>query len=541
MTQVFFTEFASDKIARFDTSTNNFTEWQLPTGSKPVGIYVDENGDIWFTESGRDIIGRLTPSTNSLTEWSLPGATATPGVPALEPWGIYIQVVSSPTAFTPNSTNRFVWFTELLNNKIGRLEANSNRLTLWDLGSLGQGVYEPTEITIGTVSGLPVAVFANINSNRISILGNDTAGGSTYEDALVTTPGAIPEGVAFDSARNAFWFAENNAGAIANLNTTTTFTPQLLTPTYCTIVPAAGSPSCAGPAVESSSTAAVAVTPGGAGTSQTQNPVSTSSVPVFQGPINGVTEYKLPFLTSKPSSVALDTGDNVWFTESNATVNRIGRLSTPYAYQISASPNTQTVNLGQTATYAIAVSLVSGNPAPVTLSLPNTPSGLTALFSPQASNPSFTSTLTLTTTNSTPTGSYIMNILAASSGQNQTSTITLNVQKPQTPPPPPPPAFDYTITITSSQTVTVPQGQSASFDRGGHVDQRQLTISKPNRLRRCSRRDIFPHYRKRATYLHNNTPSTDQPEYSSRILPNHHHRSSYAEALRTHQHRRRFW
>lgn len=463
VTQAFFTEYASNKIARFDTSTQNFTEWQLPTGSKPVGIYVDEKANIWFTESGRDLIGRLTPSNNNLTEWSLPGATATPGVPALQPWGINVQVVNSPTG----GTNRFVWFTESLNNKIGRLEANSNRLTLWDLGSLSLGVYQPTEITIGTVSGLPVTVFANRNSNRISILGNDTAGGSVYEDALIPTPGAQPEGVAFDTARNAFWFAENNAGAIANLNTTTTFTGQLLPSTYCTIAPAVGSPSCAGPALQVSSTAVVTVTSGGSGTSQTQSPISTSSVVVFQGPINGVTEYKLPFLTSRPSSVVLDSGGNVWFTESNQTVNRIGRLSNPippYAYQISSSPNTNTVNQGQTTTYTIIVTLVSGNPAPVTLSLPNTPSGMTAIFTPQASNPSFTSTLTIITTNSTPTGSYTMIILAMSNGQNQTTTVTLNVQKSQLPPPPPPPTFDYKITITSSQTVTIPQGQSASFD-----------------------------------------------------------------------------
>ncbi len=209
VTQVFFTEYASNKIARFDIFNKNFTEWQLPAGSKPVGIYVDENADVWFTESGRDIIGRLTPSTNSLTEWSLPGATASPGVPVLQPWGIYIQVVSPPTS----ASNRFVWFTESLNNKIGRLEANSNRLTLWDLGALGLGVYQPAEIKIATVSGFPVAVFSNLRSNKISILGNDTAGGSVYEDTLIPTSSALPEGAAFDSARNAFWFAENNCGS----------------------------------------------------------------------------------------------------------------------------------------------------------------------------------------------------------------------------------------------------------------------------------------------------------------------------------------
>jgi len=101
--QAYFTESAKDKIARFDYSTNNFTEWDLPPLSNPGEITVDNNNVIWFTESGRDSIGRLDPSTNQLTEWILPGATSTPGSPNLKPWGIYLQAVE-----TPNYENQFV-------------------------------------------------------------------------------------------------------------------------------------------------------------------------------------------------------------------------------------------------------------------------------------------------------------------------------------------------------------------------------------------------------------------------------------------------
>jgi streptogramin lyase len=463
VTQVFFTEYASNKIARFDTSNNNFTEWQLPAGSKPIGLYVDENADIWFTESGRDVIGRLTPSTSSLTEWILPGATSTPGSPNLKPWGIYVQVVIPQLG----GSNRFVWFTESSNNKIGRLEANSNRLTLWDLNSLGLGSYQPTEITLGTLGGLPVAVFANTNANRISVLGNDTGGGSVYRESLIPTNAAQPQGVAFDPSRNAFWFAENNVGNIANLNTTSTFVPQLLSPVYCTIAPAAGSPSCTAPATTTSSTVGFTVSAGGSGNSRTQNPAATSAIIVYQGPINGVTEYRLPYVTSRPASLTLDAGGNIWLTESNVTINRIARLSIPapsYAFQVTASPNTQTVSQGQTAIYPVTVTLLSGNPSPAALTLLNGPPGSIAQFNPQTANPPFTSTLTITTSNSTPTGTYLMSIRASSAGQNQSAPITLVVQARQQPPPPPQPTFDYTITVTSTQTANVPQGQSASFD-----------------------------------------------------------------------------
>lgn len=458
VTMVFFTEYASNKIAQFNTSNNSFTEWQLPSGSNPAGIYVDEQTSIWFTESGRDIIGRLTPSNNSLTEWTLPGATSTPGSPLLKPWGIYVQLITSPFGYS----NRFIWFTELANNKIGRLEANSNSLTLWDLNSLGLGSYQPTDITLAVINGFTRAVFASENSNKISILGNETGGSSTYEEALIVTGSSIPEAVTFDSSRSAIWFVENNAGNIANFNTTSILTPQLFGPTYCTIPPTTHFQSCASPATTTQSLAAVTQTPGVSGTSTVQNPALTSTISVYQGPFNGITEYRLPNVTSRPSSLSLDSHGNVWFTESNATVSRIGRFGIPYAFQVSVSPSTQTISQGQNATYTVNVALLSGNPLPVQLSLLNPPATVSVKFNPQTADPPFTSTLTIATTASTLNGTYTaMSVQASSGGQTHLFAITLIVQ---TTPPPPPTPFNYTIAVTSARTVTIPQGQSASFD-----------------------------------------------------------------------------
>lgn len=453
VTQVFFTEYALNAIARFDVGSNTFTEWPLPTGSRPVGIYVDENNDIWFTESGRDVIGRLHTSTNNLTEWTLPGATTIPGSPILKPWGIYVQVVTKPSA----ATNRFVWFTESSSNAIGRLEANSNRLTLWDLNSLGLGSYQPTDITYGTVTSIPSIIFSDANSNRISILWNDTGGPlSTYRDAIIPTGAAGPSGVTFDSARSAVWFAENNAGNIANLNTTAVLNPTTLTANYCTIPPAVGTPSCLSPAAMTSTLLSPTVTANVAAVSQIQPPTQTSNVGIFQN-FNGYAEYNLPNRTAEPNLMALDSSGNLWFTESNVTVNRIGRISVPYVYQVSAFPTTQTVNTGNTATYTVNVALTTGTPIPVQLSLINAPANVTTLFNPQLQKPSFTSTLTITTSSSTPTGTFHMIIQAISGGQTQSAAITLTVQTG------PPPAFNYQISLTSPASATIPQGESASF------------------------------------------------------------------------------
>jgi streptogramin lyase len=454
VTQIFFTEFASSKIARFDTSTNTLTEWALAANSNPAGIYVDEKNDVWFAESGRDIIGRLIPSTGQLTEWTLPGASTAPGSPALKPWSVYVQVVTNPLY-----SNRFVWFTEMLGDKIGRLEVTSNRLTLWDFGTLGFGVYQPSDLTLGTFQTLPVAIITSAN-NRVSVLGNDTGGGSLYQEATLPSLTAGPLGLTYDSRRNAAWFSENNIGNIANLNTTNVLAGQLFTPTYCTIAPLTGSPSCSSPATMLSSNITSTVS-NPAGISQLVSPVAISTVGIHQGPVAGVTEYSLSNSTSRPTYVSVDSMGNVWFTENNVTVNRIGRLSVPYVFQISASPPTQTINPGQTATFSLSISLTSGYPQPLQLSLLNAPSDIASVFSPQSQNPPFNSTLTLTTTNSTATGNFPMTVQAVSGGETATASITLNIEAVK---PPPPPTFDFNINVVAPTTETVNQGESASFN-----------------------------------------------------------------------------
>lgn len=455
VTQVFFSEYASNAIGRFDSSNNSFTEWQLGTGSKPVGIYVDENNNIWFTESGRDIIGRLSPSSNLLTEWTLPGATTSPGSPLLKPWGIYVQVVP-----TPAGSNRFVWFTQSASNKIGRLEANSNRLTTWDLNGLSPIPSQPTDIAPGLFNTAPSVFFTSAVGGTVSILGNDTgiAGSSNYRVSILPSNAPQPTGVTFDASRNVLWFAENNVGNVGYLNTTTVISPQGLAASYCTIQPAAGRPSCLSPATKTS-LATPTVTLHAAGVSQIQNPVqpSPSTIsPAYYSPINGLAEFPLPNRAAKPSYMALDSSGNLWFAESDVTVNRIGRLNVPF--HVSVIPTVQTVNRGQTATYAVNVSLPGGSSLPVQLALLNAPAGVTPKFNPQLQKPPFVSTLTIVTTNSTPIGTFPMNVQASFSGQNFIFPITLTVNAaPQA-------VFDFTITLTNPTSVTVTQGQVASFN-----------------------------------------------------------------------------
>lgn len=476
VTRVYFTEYSSNKIAYFNSWNGTFSEWQLPVGSNPVGIFVESNSTgptdgnyrIWFTESGRDVIGLLSPATNQLTEWTLPGATSTPGVPLLQPWGIYVQPLISGQYH--NETDRYVYFTELSNNAIGRLQVRSpqNLLILWDMNtplSIPGLKYGPMDITVDSTSPGPGnVIFSGSAGDRISVLQLCGSACSGYTEYALPARNynSKPTSVAIDPSRGLYWFTEYNTGIIATVDSSSIGNPTVIpTPTQC-VIPPTIAPACGSPSGYTTTTAGRTITNNVLGVSNVGNS-QPNTLNVFQGPINGINEYKLPNITARPNFVSVDSVGNVWFTESNVTVNRIGRVSTPYAFQLSVSPNSQSIQIGQSTTYNVIVSLKSGIPYSVQLSV-NNPQGVTASFSPpigilQPSNP-FSSILTLVTSNSTSPGTYTMNVMASSGGQTQTFPIILTIS-----PLPPPPSFDFVIDVTNAGggALMIQQGQQATF------------------------------------------------------------------------------
>jgi streptogramin lyase len=463
VTRVYFTEYSSNKIGYFNSWNGTFYEWQLPTGSNPLGIFVDANYTIWFTESGRDSIGRLSPSTNQLTEWTLPGGTTNPGAPLLEPWTIYVQ--STLTGLYHNVTDRYVWFTETANNAVGRLQITNSLLIIWDLGSLGiiPGLkYGPTDITVDSTSPGNV-IFSGTLGDRISVLQNCGTTCTGYSEYALPSrnPIAKPTSVAFDSTRGFVWFTEYNTGIVAAANMAAQINPSPVpTSSPCVFPPSAG-PVCPSPSGYSVATVTPIITNNVQGASTIVVPHPTT-ISLYQGPINGITEYRLPNSTSRPNLASIDTSGNIWITESNPAVNKIGRVSYAYDFQLTVSPTSQAFQVGQTANYGVTVSLTSGVPYPVQLTV-NTPQGISASFNPsvgipQTGNP-FSSTLTLSSSTSTSPGTYVMNVTATSSGVTHTFQIVLILS-----PLPPPVTFDYTIDLTNAGgALTVMQGQQATF------------------------------------------------------------------------------
>jgi copper transport protein len=59
-----------DKILKYVVESNTFEEIQLPKGSLPFALTIDDEGKIWFTASQTGKIGFINPENNEITEFS---------------------------------------------------------------------------------------------------------------------------------------------------------------------------------------------------------------------------------------------------------------------------------------------------------------------------------------------------------------------------------------------------------------------------------------------------------------------------------------
>jgi streptogramin lyase len=65
--------FCADKIARIDTQTHKVTQYPMPYKySRPYGIQVDRDHNVWINETNTDMVAKFNPATQKFTEYQLP-------------------------------------------------------------------------------------------------------------------------------------------------------------------------------------------------------------------------------------------------------------------------------------------------------------------------------------------------------------------------------------------------------------------------------------------------------------------------------------
>jgi hypothetical protein len=120
-------------------------------------------------------------------------------------------------------------------------------------------------------------------------------------------------------------------------------------------------------------------------------------------------------------------------------------------FSLAATPASQSVNQGSTATYTVTESVFDNYSNTVTFSVSGLPAGASATFTPPTLSGAGTSSLSISTLASTPLGSYPLTITGTDGVLTHTASVTLVITKP-----------DFSLTATpASQTVVV--GNTANY------------------------------------------------------------------------------
>jgi hypothetical protein len=127
----------------------------------------------------------------------------------------------------------------------------------------------------------------------------------------------------------------------------------------------------------------------------------------------------------------------------------LGSSSNP-DFTVSATPSSESVVVGSSATYTVSIAAQNGFNGTVALSASGLPSGATASFNPASISGSGSSTLTVATASSTPLGASTLTITGASGSLSHTANVTLTVN-----PPAPQPPSNLTATAASSSSINL--------------------------------------------------------------------------------------
>jgi virginiamycin B lyase len=160
----------------------------LTAHSGPYGIDRGDDGNLWFTELLGNRIGRINPTTGSITEYPIPTADS-------EPNGIY------------RAPSDYIWFTEFKGNKIGKIDIHSGVITEYPI---------PTENSqpFGIAGGPDGNVwFTEQAGNKIGVMSRN---GTMIAEYAIPTANSEPSGITIGSD---MWFTEFKGNKIGKITT----------------------------------------------------------------------------------------------------------------------------------------------------------------------------------------------------------------------------------------------------------------------------------------------------------------------------------
>lgn len=218
-----------------------FTEYTLPSGSKPYGITAGPDGKMWFTNEGTHKVGKIATSGGATTEYPAGETSAMQGIttgPDGNLWFVQssthidrITTSGTRTDFTlPTNTYTGVgiasgpdgnlWFTEagLELDKVAKMSTTSGEV----IAQYGAGNGPPEGIAAGPDGNMWVAQSAISTGNAIA---KYTTSGTKTSYSLPTS--SHPRGIVAGPDGN-MWFTESGTSKVGKITTSGTISEYAL-------------------------------------------------------------------------------------------------------------------------------------------------------------------------------------------------------------------------------------------------------------------------------------------------------------------------
>jgi virginiamycin B lyase len=123
---IWITQTYTGQIARFDVSSHKFNEFTPPSSVSlisPVGIVLDDQGDVWISEHGGSAVVELTPSNSTFKKFPTSVPVASSGYD-----------ISAVATLAIDSGGR-LWFVEHFANRVGVLNPGDGTIEEFDIPS----------------------------------------------------------------------------------------------------------------------------------------------------------------------------------------------------------------------------------------------------------------------------------------------------------------------------------------------------------------------------------------------------------------------
>ena len=175
----------ADRIARFDTRSKTFKEWELPNGAHPHGLVVAKDGHVFYTGNGNGSIGELDPATGKVIEHFAPSRGGGPHTPVIDERGD-------------------VWFTGQGGGYLGKLERASGKISEYPMpgGPYGLAIDKQGRIWV-----------CRMGANALGIFDPKTG----RSEELRTGPGTQPRRIA-TAPDGMLWVTYYGSGKLAKVD-----------------------------------------------------------------------------------------------------------------------------------------------------------------------------------------------------------------------------------------------------------------------------------------------------------------------------------